>query len=287
MADELQELILADAAGWRTWLAEHHESSPGVWLLLAKKGTVVPTSLSYQQALEEALCHGWIDGQLRRQDQTTYRQRFTPDGPVAASLDPKIGRPVRGCDMIAGLLLAAGAGRRYGMPKALVDGGAWLRRAVATLTDGGCDSVLVVVGAQADQVVPLVPVTASTVLAEDWAQGMGASLRTGLAELLRSAPPQVQAALVHLVDLPDVDAAVVRRLVALAGPAVVARAGFETQPGHPVLLGRQHWADIVASAQGDRGARDWLAQRHDLIVVDCSDLASGIDVDTPGSSPQP
>lgn len=188
--------------------------------------------------------------------------------------------------MIAGLLLAAGAGRRYGMPKALVDGGAWLRRAVATLTDGGCDSVLVVVGAQADQVLPLVPETAATVLAADWAQGMGASLRTGLAELIRSAPPRVQAALVHLVDLPDVDASVVRRLVALAGPAVVARAGFETQPGHPVLLGRQHWADIVASAQGDRGARDWLAQRRDLIVVDCSDLASGIDVDTPGSAPQ-
>ena len=160
--------------------------------------------------------------------------------------------------MIAGLLLAAGAGRRYGMPKALVDGGAWLRRAVATLTDGGCDSVLVVVGAQADQVLPLVPETAATVLA----------------------------ALVHLVDLPDVDASVVRRLVALAGPAVVARAGFETQPGHPVLLGRQHWADIVASAQGDRGARDWLAQRHDLIVVDCSDLASGIDVDTPSAAPR-
>ncbi|MGA9312006.1 MAG: NTP transferase domain-containing protein, partial [Pseudonocardiaceae bacterium] len=75
--------------------------------------------------------------------------------------------------MIAGLLLAAGAGRRYGMPKALVDGGAWLRRAVATLTDGGCDSVLVVVGAQADQVLPLVPETAATVLAADWAQGMG------------------------------------------------------------------------------------------------------------------
>ncbi len=158
--------------------------------------------------------------------------------------------------MIAGLLLAAGAGRRYGMPKALVDGGAWLHRAVATLTDGGCDSVLVVVGAQADRVLPLVPATAATVLAADWAQGMGASLRAGLAELVRSAPPQVQAALVHLVDLPDVDAAGVRRLVALAGPAVVVRVGFETQPGHPVLFGRQHWADIVASAHGDRGARD-------------------------------
>ncbi|HKR48647.1 MAG TPA: nucleotidyltransferase family protein [Pseudonocardiaceae bacterium] len=183
--------------------------------------------------------------------------------------------------MIAGLLLAAGAGRRYGMPKALVDDGAWLRRAVATLIDGGCHPVLVVVGAAAERVTPLVPATAGTVLATDWAEGMGASLRAGLTELVRSAPSQVQAAVVHLVDLPDVDASVVRRLVALAGPAVVARAGFESQPGHPVLFGRQHWADIVASAHGDRGARDWLAQRSDLTVVDCSDLASGIDVDSP------
>ena len=183
--------------------------------------------------------------------------------------------------MIAGLLLAAGAGRRYGMPKALVDGGAWLRRAVTTLTDGGCDQVLVVVGAQADEVIPLVPESAGTVVAADWAEGMGASLRAGLAELGRVAPPQVHAALVHLVDLPDVDASVVRRLAALARPSVVARAGFHSQPGHPVLLGRQHWADIVSCARGDRGARDWLAGRSDLIVVDCSDLASGIDVDRP------
>jgi uncharacterized protein YdeI (YjbR/CyaY-like superfamily) len=78
MADELHELILADAAAWRTWLAEHCGSSPGVWLMLAKKGTVQPTSLSYEQALEEALCHGWIDGQVQRRDEATYRQRFTP-----------------------------------------------------------------------------------------------------------------------------------------------------------------------------------------------------------------
>jgi CTP:molybdopterin cytidylyltransferase MocA len=187
--------------------------------------------------------------------------------------------------MIAGLLLAAGAGRRYGMPKALVEGGAWLRRAVAALSGGGCDPVFVVLGAQADRVAPLVPATASIVLAADWAEGMGASLRSGLTELLRSAPPQVQAALVHLVDLPDVGAAVVRRLAALADPAVVARAGFASQPGHPVLLGRQHWAEVIASAQGDRGARDWLAGRSDLTVVDCSDLASGIDVDRPQEPP--
>jgi uncharacterized protein YdeI (YjbR/CyaY-like superfamily) len=78
MADELPELIVRDAAAWRTWLARHHADPDGVWLVLAKKGTAKPTSLSYDQALEEALCHGWIDGQAGRRDEGTYRQRFTP-----------------------------------------------------------------------------------------------------------------------------------------------------------------------------------------------------------------
>lgn len=75
--DELAELIVADAAAWRAWLGEHH-AEVGVWLVLAKKGTTEPTSLSYEQALEEALCHGWIDGQIGRRDERTFRQRFTP-----------------------------------------------------------------------------------------------------------------------------------------------------------------------------------------------------------------
>jgi uncharacterized protein YdeI (YjbR/CyaY-like superfamily) len=78
MADDLPELIVRDAAAWRTWLAEHHADPVGVWLVLAKKGTEKPTSLTYDQALEEALCHGWIDGQAGRRDEATYRQRFTP-----------------------------------------------------------------------------------------------------------------------------------------------------------------------------------------------------------------
>lgn len=72
------ELIVRDAAAWRTWLAEHHGETDGVWLVLAKQGTVEPTSLGYDDALEEALCHGWIDGQVRRRDEATYKQRFTP-----------------------------------------------------------------------------------------------------------------------------------------------------------------------------------------------------------------
>lgn len=75
---ELQELVMPGARAWRRWLGEHHDASPGVWLVLAKKGTSGPTSLKYEQALEEALCHGWIDGQLGRRDAATYRQRFTP-----------------------------------------------------------------------------------------------------------------------------------------------------------------------------------------------------------------
>ena len=77
MAVQLPELIVADAAAWRVWLAEHHEGSAGVSLVLAKKGITEPTSLTYDQALGEALCYGWIDGQVQRRDETTYRQRFT------------------------------------------------------------------------------------------------------------------------------------------------------------------------------------------------------------------
>jgi uncharacterized protein YdeI (YjbR/CyaY-like superfamily) len=78
MAVELPALVVADAEAWRDWLAENHQDSPGVWLRLAKKGTTEPTSLSYDQALDEALCHGWIDGQVSRYDDATYQQRFTP-----------------------------------------------------------------------------------------------------------------------------------------------------------------------------------------------------------------
>jgi uncharacterized protein YdeI (YjbR/CyaY-like superfamily) len=81
VSTELEELQVTDAAAWLDWLTEHHTSHPGVWLVLAKKGTSEPTSLRYEEALEEALCHGWIDGQVRRRDQLTYRQRFTPRRP--------------------------------------------------------------------------------------------------------------------------------------------------------------------------------------------------------------
>ncbi len=78
VAEQAEDLVVADVEAWRAWLADNVDLQPGVWLVLAKKGTTSPTSLTYQQALEEALCQGWIDGQTRRFDDATYRQRFTP-----------------------------------------------------------------------------------------------------------------------------------------------------------------------------------------------------------------
>ncbi|ANH36976.1 Nicotine blue oxidoreductase [Nocardioides dokdonensis FR1436] len=186
----------------------------------------------------------------------------------------------------AGLLLAAGAGRRMGTPKALVTDprGPWLTRAVRLLVDGGCDPVTVVLGAAAAEAGRLlddeleVEVEVQVVLAERWSEGMGASLGAGLTALGDTAAPAV---LVTLVDLPDLVPEVVRRLVAAGdGPASLARAAYAGVPGHPVLLGREHWAGVVASAVGDQGARDYLATRE-VRLVECGDLATGHDVDTP------
>lgn len=84
MGRELPPLTVDDAAAWRAWLREHHGDHCGVWLTLAKKGATEPTSLTYDQALDDALCHGWIDGQVRGGDERSYRQRFTPRGPRSA-----------------------------------------------------------------------------------------------------------------------------------------------------------------------------------------------------------
>ena len=77
MPEDYPELLVADAGTWRDWLAIHHEDPGGVWLVVAKKGATEPTSLTYEQAVVEALCFGWIDGQAKRRDEATYRQRFT------------------------------------------------------------------------------------------------------------------------------------------------------------------------------------------------------------------
>jgi CTP:molybdopterin cytidylyltransferase MocA len=187
---------------------------------------------------------------------------------------------------VHGLLLAAGAGRRMGGPKALLhdaDGTSWLHRSVAALREGGCAGVTVVLGAGAAHARALVP-EEHVVVAADWQEGMGASLRAGLTAVPAS-DTSAEAVLVLLVDLPDVGASVVRRLLAAhlaagAEPDALARAAYGGVPGHPVLLGRAHWAGVAATATGDRGARDYLAARP-VAPVECGDLATGVDRDSP------
>ena len=191
----------------------------------------------------------------------------------------------------AGLLLAAGEGRRMGTPKALLRDGAgvpFLDRAVGRLLDGGCASVTVVLGAAAEEARSVLEEAGwcdddavDVVVSPDWAEGMGASLRTGLRHLVK-APDEVTSVIVLLVDLPDVDDTVVRRVVDGAGGSrdVLARASYGGSAGHPVLLGRGHWDGVVAQASGDRGARDYLGGRE-VRLVECGDLATGRDVDSP------
>lgn len=187
---------------------------------------------------------------------------------------------------VDGLLLAAGAGRRMGRPKALVrdaDGTSWLLRAVQVLQEGGCDRVLVVLGAAVDEPIRMLEGTgASVVVAPDWAEGMSASLQAGLRA---AADGPADAVAVALVDLPDVTAEVVRRVLGgiepVTGPATLRRAAYGGRPGHPVVLGRDHWRPVINGAAGDRGARDYLA-RHHLDLIECGDLATGLDVDSPG-----
>ena len=180
-----------------------------------------------------------------------------------------------------GLLLAAGAGTRMGMPKALVraeDGEPWLVRGVRTLIDGGCAPVTVVLGASAEQALPLLDGTGATaVVAADWEEGMSASLRAGLTA---AAGTDADAVVVTLVDLPDVGADVVRRLLdPMPVPGTLRRAAYDGRVGHPVVIGSDHWAPVMGEAAGDRGARGYLAT-HDVEVVECGDLASGRDVDS-------
>ena len=213
---------------------------------------------------------------------------------------------------VRGLLLAAGAGRRFGGPKALArkdaHGPTLAEGAIEVLLDGGCDGVTVVVGAAADEVTrvltPLLRRVAPSstdpdvdlVGCADWAEGMGASLRAGLAAL--AARPGVEATLVTLVDLPDVGPDVVSRLLShdrgVTGRggleerpgrkgrwrAALGRAAYGGAPGHPALIGREHWDAVAGSAIGDRGARAYFrTHAHDLI--ECGDLATGRDVDQP------
>lgn len=176
---------------------------------------------------------------------------------------------------IAAVILAAGGGRRLGgQPKALLAHGNELlvERTVRTARAGGCQHVVVVLGAEADEVRRRADLADCTVTVnQDWAKGMGSSLRAGLA----AAPKACRAAVILLVDQPFVTAEAVRMVI--ASGADIAAATYDGRRGHPVLIAARYWPEVAACAVGDRGARDFLA-RHEVLPVPCGGSAADIDV---------
>ncbi|MFE5283385.1 NTP transferase domain-containing protein [Nocardia sp. NPDC056611] len=223
------------------------------------------------------------------------------------------------------------------MPKVLAEGGAWLRGAVRALRDGGCERIVVVLGAtgpayraanggwlvsQTSGIA--IPEGVQPIWAEDWDLGLSASTRAGLAAAAAPgitmrftgtgestttagqpadstvaaqavAAGNADAGAAHSpaefvaimpVDTPDVGPEVVARVIAAArtSESRVARAFFGSVPGHPVVLGRAHWAGVRASAEGNSGAGTYLRERADMVCVTCDDLATGIDRDYPAGS---
>ena len=181
---------------------------------------------------------------------------------------------------VVGVLLAAGAGRRYGKPKVLVEG--WLAAALGALRDGGCAEVILVLGVAKVSTPPGV----TAVVASDWDAGLSASVRAGL---LHAEAIDGDYAVLHVIDTPDVGPAVVTRVLqrALASVSGLARAYFGDRPGHPVVIARRHWPEVLAQISGDQGAGAYLRSRRDVENVDCADLAGGQDVDTPDAPDAP
>jgi CTP:molybdopterin cytidylyltransferase MocA len=179
--------------------------------------------------------------------------------------------------LVAGLVLAAGAGRRFGGPKAVVElaGERLVDRAVRVLAEGGVSPAYVVSGSVALSV-------ASAVVVEnpDWESGMASSLRAGLGAL----PADTTAAMVLLVDHVGLTPAAVRRVAGeVTGRGSLVAATYDGRQGHPVVLGRDWWPEVRTTVAGDQGARAVLAAHRDVLVqVECSDVASAADVDRPG-----
>lgn len=171
-----------------------------------------------------------------------------------------------------------------GIPKALksdADGRSWLRRGVSILHDAGCSPVIVVLGARAaDAFALLAPDSPNIVVVEsDWQQGMSASLRTGLRAAQKL---DADAAVITLVDLPDLNTETLTRIIGSTPVRsnTLRRAVFHGVPGHPVVIGVDHWPALIDSLTGDNGANAYLRAHHGE-EVECADVSSGRDVDYP------
>ncbi len=224
-------------------------------------------------------------GQLRFFDLNAHKIEH------CTTLEP-MGTPI--AQPVTGLLLAAGQGSRMGVPKAVLEIGSrtLTEMAVEALLDGGCADVLVVLGADAQRVRTRMETNAAiwgdrvdTTECANWSGGMSKSLRTGLATLAARGRRCPQATLIHLVDLPDVGAEVVSRILqhgraeGRLAQALV-RPTYQGVAGHPTLLGQSHWQGVMDSACGDQGAGPYVRSREAAMLA-CDDLALGRDVDTP------
>jgi molybdenum cofactor cytidylyltransferase len=184
--------------------------------------------------------------------------------------------------VIAGVVLAAGSGSRFGGAKQLaeLDSRPLLEHALrAVEAVPAIERIVVVLGARAEEIRAGVDFGATeVVVCEDWERGQSASLRRGIAAVAGDA----QAAVITLGDMPRVTAQVIARFADLAaehGALARARAVYGGRPGHPVVLGRAYF-DAVAEIEGDIGARD-LLRRIGVRRIECAHLCSAIDVDTP------
>lgn len=191
---------------------------------------------------------------------------------------------------VAGLLLAAGGGRRLGgRPKALLPFGGrpLVEHAVRMLRAGGCGPVHVVLGAAADEVRARADLTGCVLVDNPrWEGGMGSSLRAGLASLAGAAR-RPDATVISLVDQPGVGAQTVARVLAAARAgddlvSALVSAMYDGRRGHPVLVGASRWAGVAGSAGEDRGARTYLREHAEqTVLVECGDVGDPADIDTP------
>ena len=195
---------------------------------------------------------------------------------------------------VAGVVLAAGGGTRFGGPKALAtrsDGMPWSARAASVLEAAGCTPVFIVLGAQAPEASALLRSHDEAftdadrfelVEVPDWEAGISASIRRALTVALSR--PDIAAVAIVPVDVPDLNVSTVRRVLTGSGSgaevnaATLRRAVFSGRPGHPVLIGRDHWEPLIATLRGDSGALAYLVA-HDAEAVECGDLSTGVDRD--------
>ncbi len=232
---------------------------------------------------DRALDHGRGGGRPER-------ARGRPPAPQAARPHPRgwrscaAGRAgcVAGGSVIAGLVLAAGAGQRFGATKQLadLDGRPLLEHGVAAMASAGLDRLIVVLGSRADDVLAGVDLHgAEPLVCERWGEGQAASLACGLSRLADTANGDLEAVVVALGDQPGLATAAVHRVLASRGDTPAVRATYGGEPGHPVVLERGLLPKL-RDATGDLGVRGVL-RRAGVTEVACDDLGGGADVNTP------